>query len=121
MEYKYFSDSDFQSATPTCQMEDMDVDFMHRLDTARAISDIPYIINSAYRTEEYEKSQGRDGSSSHTKGIAVDIKAEQSRIRFLVLDGLRKAGFNRIGLGEDFIHVDSDQNKSRNVIWHYYE
>lgn len=119
--YKYFSNSDFQSATPTCQMEDMDEQFMHRLDTARGLAGIPFVVNSAYRTESYEKSQGRDGSSSHTKGLAVDIKAETSRTRYLIIKALLDAGFNRLGVGETFIHVDFDQDKDRNVIWNYYE
>lgn len=121
MNYKYFSNTDFSSATPTCQLEDMDEDFMHRLDTARGLAGIPFIVSSAYRTVEYEKSKGRDGTSAHTKGLAVDLKADHSRERFLIIRSLLKAGFQRIGSGEDFIHVDFDQAKDRNVMWHYYE
>lgn len=109
------------SATPTCQMDQMDSDFMHRLDTARGLAGIPFVVNSAYRTEEYEQSKGRDGTSSHTKGLAVDLKAETSRERYLIIKALLDAGFHRLGIGEDFIHVDGDQNKDRNVIWDYYD
>jgi uncharacterized protein YcbK (DUF882 family) len=121
MNLKYFTNRDFQSATPTCDLSDMDENFMHRLDTARGLAGIPFIVNSAYRTESYEKSKGRDGTSEHTEGLAVDLKAEGSRQRFLIIDALLKAGFNRIGIGEDFIHVGFSQEKDRNVIWHYYE
>lgn len=118
---KYFSQSDFTKATPTCQMEDMDKRFMLYLDAARQIADIPFVINSAYRTVEYEKSKGRDGSSSHTKGLAVDIACEGSRQRYVILDALMKVGFHRIGIGRDFIHVDGDNQKDQRVIWDYYE
>lgn len=117
--YKYFSNSDFQGATPTCQIEDMDEDFLHRLDTARGLAGIPFVVNSAYRTESYERSQGRDGTSSHCHGLAVDLKAEGSRTRYLIVESLLKAGFHRIGIGENFLHVDFDQEKDRNVIWNY--
>lgn len=120
MKLKYFSNSDFSSATPTCELSDMDETFMYRLDTARGLAGIPFIVNSAYRTISYEKSKGRDGSSSHTKGLAVDLKAEMSRERYLIINALLKAGFHRIGVGESFVHVDGDQQKDRNVIWHYY-
>ena len=32
-----------------------------------------------------------------------------------------KAGFNRIGIGADFIHADTDETKQEGVIWHYYD
>lgn len=101
-------------------MEDMDERFMRYLDAARQIAEIPFVINSAYRTVQYEKSKGRDGSSSHTKGLAVDIKCESSRHRFVILDALMRVGFHRFGFGEDFLHVDGDNDKDRNVIWDYY-
>ena len=41
------------------------------------------------------------------------------RTRFLVLDALLAVGFNRIGIADTFIHVDSDLDKSQNVIWTY--
>lgn len=98
----------------------MDASFLSRLDQAREYAGIPFVVNSAYRTVGHEKEQGRDGTSSHTKGIAVDLWCEGSRQRFLILHGLMKVGFTRIGIGEKFIHVDSDKEKDQNVIWHYY-
>ena len=31
-----------------------------------------------------------------------------------------KVGINRIGIGKNFIHLDTDKKKSQDVIWHYY-
>lgn len=119
--YTYFSNREFKNATPSCSIEDMDEDFMKRIDKARGISGIPFIINSAYRKVEYEKEQGRDGTSSHTKGIALDIKAEGSRQIFVILKALLEVGFTRIGISFDsnFIHVDGDKEKDQRVIWGY--
>ena len=98
-------------------MEDMQETFLHRLDIARFHSGVPYIVNSAYRSVEHEKSKGRDGTSSHTKGLAVDLRATNSRTRFKIIEGLLKAGFTRIGVYNWGIHVDEDYEKEQEVIF----
>lgn len=116
---KYFSQADFQGANPPCSIDDMCPYFMARLDYAREIAGTPFVVNSAYRTTEHEHARGRDGSSSHTKGIAIDIRARTSRERYKVLKGLMKAEFSRIGIAETFVHVDADKEKASEVIWTY--
>lgn len=118
MSYNYFTNNDFRNATPSCSIDDMEENFLHRLDVARYHSGVPYIVLSAHRTEEHEIAKGRDGTSSHTKGIAVDLKATNSRARYKILIGLIKAGFNRLGIYESFIHCDSDPDKDQQVIWY---
>ena len=98
--------------------DNMDVDFLAKLDEAREYANIPFIINSAYRSPEHSLSI-KNPSSSHIKGLAVDISAKDSRTRGLILDALRVVGFNRIGISDTFIHVDSDLDKSQNVTWLY--
>ena len=95
----------------------MDENFLHRLDVARFHSGVPYIVNSAFRTVEHEKSKGRSGDSSHTKGVAVDLKATNSRTRFKIIEGLLKAGFTRIGVYDWGVHVDLDYDKDQQVIF----
>jgi|TARA_R110002167_G_scaffold280626_1_gene486171 hypothetical protein len=99
--------------------KNMDVDFLAKLDKAREYADLPFIINSAYRSPEHNAKVGGKPGSSHIKGLAVDISAKDSRTRFLVLDALFAVGFTRIGIADSFIHVDSDIDKSQNVIWTY--
>ena len=99
--------------------ENMDVDFLAKLDEAREFAGIPFIINSAYRSPEHNAKIGGKPNSSHIKGLAVDIKATDSRTRFLVLEALISVGFNRIGIADTFIHVDDDKDKSDKVIWTY--
>lgn len=118
--YEYFTDRDFKTANPSCSIDDMDKAFMYRLDKAREFAGVPFIVNSAYRTVEHEHKMGRDGTSSHTKGLAVDISVTSSRNRYHILRGLLKVGFTRIGIGETFIHVDGDDDKAQKVIWDYY-
>jgi|TARA_R110002126_G_scaffold8336_1_gene39605 zinc D-Ala-D-Ala carboxypeptidase len=99
--------------------KNMDVDFLAKLDEAREYANIPFIINSAYRSPEHNAKVGGKPGSSHIKGLAVDISAKDSRTRFLILDALFAVGFTRIGIADSFIHVDSDIDKSQNVIWTY--
>jgi hypothetical protein len=106
---KYFKEIEYK----------MDPDFLCKLDEAREVANIPFLINSAYRNPEQNESAGGTSNSSHLKGLAVDIKATNSRTRFIVLDALFAAGFTRIGIAESFIHVDLDCDKSQNVVWTY--
>ena len=117
--YNFFSDNDFNRANPACTMGDMNPVFLEMLDEARELAMVPFILNSAYRTTEHEIRNGRDGTSSHTKGLAVDLKATGSRQRFRILEALLKVGFRRIGIGKGFIHVDMDKDKDFDVMWTY--
>ena len=97
----------------------MNEDFLAKLDKAREFANIPFIINSAYRSPEQNARVGGKPNSSHLRGLAVDIRANDSSTRYIVLNALIKVGFNRIGIASSFIHVDDDKEKSNNVIWTY--
>ena len=98
--------------------DNMNVDFLNKLDEAREYANIPFIINSAYRSPTHKESL-KNPTSSHIKGLAVDISVKDSITRFKVLDALIAVGFTRIGIAGTFIHVDLDLDKSQNVIWTY--
>ncbi len=96
----------------------MNQEFLFVLDEAREFAGIPFIINSAYRSPEHPLSI-KNPSSSHIKGLAVDIKATDSVTRFKIVKALVEVGFKRIGIADTFIHVDLDLDKTQNVIWTY--
>jgi uncharacterized protein YcbK (DUF882 family) len=98
--------------------QNMDEDFLSKLDEAREFAGIPFIINSAYRSPEHPLSI-KNPTSSHIKGLAVDIKATDSSTRFKVIEALVSVGFTRLGIADTFIHVDWDFDKSQEVIWTY--
>ena len=116
---KYFSEKEFNRCTPSCSLQDMNQEFMNKLDKLRELSGIPLVINSAFRSVQYEKSKGRNGTSSHVLGVAVDIRCNDSRNRFKVLEGALKLGFRRIGVAKSFIHLDISKRHAKNVIWTY--
>lgn len=105
---KYFSEIE----------NNMNKDFLFVLDEAREFVGIPFVINSAYRSPEHPLSI-KNPSSSHIKGLAVDIKATDSITRFKIVKALIEVGFTRIGIADTFIHVDLDFDKTQNVIWTY--
>jgi uncharacterized protein YcbK (DUF882 family) len=123
MDLKYFNLSEFDCPSEKGSGSDMDSSFLEMLERAREISGIPYKITSGVRRPERNLAIGGKPDSSHLYGFAADIAATDSRSRFLIVDGLLKAGFTRIGIAGNnkgkFIHVDSDPNKSPNVIWCY--
>lgn len=114
--YRYFTEEEFEHATPSCSLSDMDSHFMCLLDTARYIAGVPFIINSAYRSVDYELKKKRSGKSMHTLGQAVDLKCVDSNTRFKILAALFVVGFTGIGIGTSFIHVDT---RPYPLVWTY--
>ena len=118
---KYFTQRDFERCSPSCKTSDMHPEFMRKLDHARELSGIPFVLTSAYRTVEHELPKGRNGLSTHTKGRAVDIVADTSRKRYVIVQALMQSGITRIGINFDqgFIHADDDPDKSEALIFGY--
>ncbi len=114
---KYFAEREFQRCTPPCSLQDMRQDSIDKFNKARQLAGIPFVINSAYRSVDYEKSKGRAGTSAHTLGRAMDIRCNNPRNRFKIVNALIKAGFNRIGIYATFIHADNSTTHEQDVIW----
>lgn len=119
MNLKHFVYEEFASPDVPHSGQYMDSDFLTMLDNARQIAGIPFKINSGYRTIEHNEKVGGKPNSSHIVGKAVDISIQDSRERWIILKALINAGFSRLGMGNTFIHVDSDDYKDGNVVWTY--
>lgn len=112
--YRYFSDDEvrrvsfsLQPLSPTAKIDDiMSPSFMRRLETARELAGVPFVLTCAYRSIEYDRSKGRTGLSYHCRGRAVDIACCYSNLRYIIVKALQKAGFSSIGIAKTFIHVD---------------
>jgi uncharacterized protein YcbK (DUF882 family) len=117
---RYFEQIEFDSPDELGSGVKMDKNFLTLLELARGVADIPFRITSGYRTVKHNKFIGGKRDSSHLRGLAADISVADSRSRSIILNALISVGFNRIGIGKTFIHVDKDVNKSRNVYWLYY-
>ena len=113
---KHFSEEEF--ACPCCGYQDMSLDFVEELDKARSEAGVPFVISSGYRCEKHNEEVGGVSGSAHTKGLAVDIAVKSSSDRFKILQALIRR-FDRIGISKNFIHVDWDHRKSKEVCWLY--
>lgn len=109
------------TAEPKCDVKDMDEFFLEKLLFAQKLCGRKFRITSAFRSVAYEKSKSRSGRSAHCLGKAVDISTTDSKTRYIVVAALLHAGFNRIGIGKNFVHVDDDLKRVHPVIFHYYE
>lgn len=102
-----------------CGDNQMVKEFLLMVDFARNVAGVPFAITSGYRCQQHNAMVGGVASSSHTRGYAADIACPSSHHRFAIINGLIEAGFTRIGIASNFIHVDNDPNKPEEVIWTY--
>jgi hypothetical protein len=99
----------------------MEPEFLDKLDRAREYASTPFTLTSAFRCINHNITAGGKPDSAHRFGWGVDIKCIDSRFRFLIVNGLIRAGFDRIGIAPTFIHADCDPNKPEWVLWTYYK
>ncbi len=116
---QYFWADEFDSKDLPGSGLKMQVDFLKKLEAARTLAKFPFNINSGYRTIQHNKAVGGSPNSSHLKGWAADIHCTDNRNRFKLIEVLILVGFQRIGIGKTFIHVDNDPDKVDRVIWMY--
>ena len=114
MKSNYFTEKEF--ACPCCGLSNPSDEFIAKLDLARSISKIPYIITSGSRCRKHNSAVGGHKESLHIATIkhqseACDILADTDRKRFLILFGLISAGFVHLGINKKFIHVDMSNKK----------
>lgn len=115
----YFNEFEFLRSSPKCHLSDMNMRFIYRLDKLREMCGFPFVVNSAYRSREYELAKKRSGTSWHCKGRAIDIQCSDNWRRYMIVANAIKLRFNGIGIGKNYIHLDD-----RDVgpcIWHYYD
>lgn len=90
-----------------------------KLDLARDLAGVPFKITSGLRTVSQNASVGGVDGSTHTLGLGVDILADNDTKRCAIVSGAIKAGFTRIGIYLNHIHLDcgTQPNFPENVMW----
>jgi zinc D-Ala-D-Ala carboxypeptidase len=79
----------------------------------------PLTVNSGSRCKRHNRIVGGSPDSSHLGGWAADLRCPNSFSRFQLIRYLQAEGFQRIGMGRDFIHVDCDPDKPQTLMWLY--
>jgi uncharacterized protein YcbK (DUF882 family) len=110
---KHFSEKEFACKCGACDkgFKDMRGSLIDHLQVARELADTPFKITSAIRCERHNTLVGGVSTSAHMTGHAVDISCTSSTQRFKLIAGLLGAGFHRILVYPNFIHVDTDSSK----------
>jgi len=102
-----------------CGLNNMNVKLVHMLDRTRDLVGNPIYLSSGSRCAEHNKNENGSPTSSHLKGLAADIRISNGTERYKVVSALLLVGFSRIGISENFIHVDLDMDKTLPIIWGY--
>jgi len=120
MSFKYFKFNEFDS--PDCPGSGelyISKKLIEKLDAVRNELGGPIRVNSGYRTPEHNKKVGGVADSPHLYGYAADLSVGNGRDRYRLITLLLKHGINRIGIGKNYIHIDIDPVKDKDVIWVY--
>lgn len=122
----YFSENELKRVTHPDEKELLPIEsyysplLLAMLDDMRARTcGVPILLTSGYRGPRYNESVGGSKTSSHVKGLAMDISCSDTQHRFFYLRAAIAAGFSRIGIGKNFIHLDIDKSKPDKLIWLY--
>ena len=113
---RYFSQREFHRVG--CDYSDCDSGALAMLDSMRIFYGKPIILTSAFRTPERNKLFGGTPNSAHLRGLAFDLRCTADQ-RYDMVHCAILAGFTRIGIGNNFIHVDCDETLPSPRIWTY--
>jgi uncharacterized protein YcbK (DUF882 family) len=116
---KHFTPDEFDSPDAPGSGQRMQESFMRLLDDCRELAEVPFHVTSGYRTPQHNAEVEGKSRSAHIEGWAADILVRSSADRWAILWAAMRIGFNRIGIGSDFIHLDAHPDLPRNVIWTY--
>lgn len=114
--YKYFTDKELSCRH--CGLNKMNKAFMEKIDKARSLSYVPFIVTSAYRCKEHNKNVGGVEDSAHTKGLAIDILYKNTHELYVIVESLMSVSDFRIIIypNQKFIHVDVDFSKGFKIL-----
>jgi hypothetical protein len=114
---RHFTPDEF--ACPCCGKIVINRNFLSILDRTREEYKRPITITSGYRCPSHNKNVGGKDTSSHIKGNAVDISCTTDSDRFKLITTLLKKGVFRIGIDKNFVHADTDMEKTDQLVWVY--
>lgn len=112
---KYFDISEFDCSHTG--NNEMNPEFLKKLDELREACSFPFIITSGYRDKTHPIEAKKKKPGTHSRGIAADIAIFDGNKRRIIVQEAIKLGFNGIGVAKSFIHVDI--RDAFPVIWTY--
>ena len=115
----YFKESEFKCKCGKCHSARIATELLDKLLKARISANIPFVISSGCRCVDSNKLAGGADNSDHlayndtasqTLCVGVDIVTSDDRSRFIIIESLLKAGFNRFVIYKDkkILHAGID-------------
>ena len=108
-----------------CGKQEMDFDFLKKLQDLRTCCGFSFVITSAYRCLEHPYEINKKTPGIHTLGKAVDILCSHEKA-FNIVTLASSFGFTGIGVNQKgssrFIHLDTyngNSDRPRPHIWSY--
>jgi zinc D-Ala-D-Ala carboxypeptidase len=105
---KYFTEA---------ETEGLDPRLLALLDRARGLAKVPFWITSGKRSAAANDAAGGVKDSAHIRGLAVDIRCADPRVRMRIVSAAIAAGFTRIGVYTAHLHLDADPSLPADVMW----
>ena len=105
------------------EVEGLDNEFIAKLEKARHLSGVPFVITSGKRNSDGNATVGGVQDSAHLSGRAVDLRSQDSRTHFKIVEGAILAGIRRIGVyrnqegSPSHIHLDDSVDLPQEVLW----
>ena len=116
MALKYFTREEF-----SCQesgTNNMEQEFLEKLDELRAYCGFPFFITSVYRHPTLHSiERKKEVPGTHAQGIAADIRITNAADRLKLVHSALTLGFTGIGVASNFIHLDT--RGTTPVMWTY--
>jgi len=101
-------------------VERMSLQLIQLLDSLRERCGFPFIISSGYRSFKYNSTlPNASVQSAHIKGLAVDIVAQTSGEKFMIVKYALEIGIRRVGVGSNFVHLDTSTELPEQMLWTY--
>lgn len=119
---EHFKAYEFDCPCEHCYYTLIDEILVSFLDALRRIVDTPIKITSGYRCDRYQYNlslrgyETAKGISTHQVGKAADIQVK-GYSGVALESPARSAGFRAVGVGSNFVHVDTRGDKDR--AWTY--
>lgn len=85
---------------------------LDKLQLFRDMVNCPVILNSAFRSKEYNKQIGGAPKSQHLLGRAFDVRITEKLTREKIHLNAKLAGFTGFGDYDTFVHIDTGPARS---------
>ena len=104
---------------PHCNVCQMDLAFVEKLQLLRTKWGKPIKINSGYRCKEHNDKIGGATDSQHVHGLAsdIDLSGMSASDKYFFIALIFQMQFKGIGIAKNFIHID--QRKEKPATWTY--